>query len=154
MNRQTPDSKRASGAVILNSWRHRHAVPPNVAFLAQAALEPGFEHSVEDHPRQGIACLACDQVGARGPGPDLEKLLGGHLVGNMPVGNAACRHGCKDLEGDLNLLLELDSAPVLGKLSMAALNGEWRVVVLAICGKQGAEHGIILVLPGCLVALH
>jgi len=136
------------------SWCHRHAVPPNVAFLAQAALEPSFEQSVEDHPGQGILCLSRDQICARGLGPDLEKLLGGHLVRNMPVGNATCRHRCKDLKGDMNLLLELDSAPVLGELSMAALNGEWRVVVLAICGKQRAEHGFILVLPGCLVALH
>jgi len=57
----------------------------------------------------------------------------------MPVCDARRRRAGQDLEGDLNVLLELHSLPVLDELRGAALNLERRVVVLAIRQEEGSE---------------
>jgi hypothetical protein len=44
--------------------------------------------------------------------------------------------------------------PLLGKLRMAALNGEGRVVVFAISGEERGELGGVSLLPRVLVVLH
>jgi len=91
-----------------------------MALLAKGSIEPGLQYSVEDQPGQRITWLSCDQVDAGGLGPYMEKSLGRRLVCDMPVRNATRRHGCKHLEGDLNIFLKLDSLPVLGELGMTA----------------------------------
>src|SRR5690242_6933204 len=58
------------------------AVPPEAAGLAQAVgVELGAQDPVEGEPRQGVARLAREQIGAARGGPDLEQFFRGDLVG-------------------------------------------------------------------------
>src|SRR5664279_3838064 len=130
-------------------------MPPYLALLAQAAsLELGVQRAVEDHARQRIAWPSRNEIGARGPGPDLEEFFGGHLVSDMPVGNSRLGGRRQDVVAHVDIFLKLHSTPVLGELGPAALNGERRVRVLAIRSEKSCEHGFVSLLPRCPVALH
>src|SRR5450755_2016485 len=132
----------------------RHAVPPDLAPLAEIALELGLQDTVEDHSRQRIARLACDQVRPGGLRPDVKELFRRHLIGDVPVGHPARRSGCKHFVAEVHVFLELHPAPVLGQLHVASLHRERCVPVLAIRGEEGGEHRLVALLPGRLVALH
>ena len=129
-------------------------MPPDLALLAQAALEFGLQHAVEDHPGQRIAWLSRHQVRTCGLGPDSKELFGRYLVSDVPLGDTTHGSRCQHVIRDMHVFLEFDAAPVLGELRAAALNGERRVLILAIGSEEGGEHGFIPLLPRCLVALH
>lgn len=107
-------------------------MPPDACNRAVVAAESGLKNTIEHHSWQRLAGLASNKTGTRGLGPDLEQLFRGDLIGGVPVRNARCCGCGQDLEGDLDVLLELHALPVFDELLGASLNLERRVVILAI----------------------
>src|SRR5436190_17178665 len=129
-------------------------MPPDLALLARIARELRFQHAVENHAWQRIARASCDDMGARRLGPNSEQLFRGDLVGDMPLRDTACGSRRQHFVGNSHVLLKLHATPVFGQLLMTALNGEGRVVVLAVGSEETAKHGFVPLFPGRLVAVH
>src|SRR5512139_371406 len=91
------------------------AVPPQPEVLAEARVVPLDDgDTVEREPRQRVARLARDQVGAGRRGPRPEQLLGGDLVGDVPVEDAAARALREAFAANADVALQLRPLPVRG----------------------------------------
>ena len=143
------------GVGILGLRLHQcRAVPPDTAFRTQVTVEPDLQDSIQGHARQWTLGISRDDVRSGGRGPDLEQFLGGDLVRDMPMREAAARGGCEDVIGDVDIGLQLDALPVLCKLFVSALLSERCVAVHPVLREKGTKLRVVTRFPRGLIASH
>ena len=121
--------------------------------LAQAGVgKLDHRDAVQREAGQRLALVAGDQVGSGRRRPDAEQLFGSHLVGRVPVRDAAPLVARQDLVLEADVALQFRALPVRPDRLVSALLGERRVAVDALRGEQRGELVLVACLPGALVA--